>query len=335
MDICQLSVVIVTFGRPVLLKQCLNSIAVSKLPQYYEIILIVNGDDAGQAEKIAQNYTGLKIKVYLIGRMTNAAARNQAIGYSSGEIIYFLDDDVIVSENIFIDVLDKFKARQDVDVIGGPNLTPLNSSLFQRCCGYAFSSVFGAADMHSRYAAFGKDRPADDRLLILCNLSVRKTTLDAKKIMFAGDLVCAEENNLLYRLELEGCKMLYCPQLIVYHERRKNILSFITQVFRYGYGRFQHTCHMPGSLRVFHLLPSLFVLYLLLSLFWTTPISSLVFLIYILVDIYFAAYIAFRRKCLPAFIILPVIFMVEHLSYGCGFIYGIKDIRRCCKRRSS
>jgi hypothetical protein len=61
-----------------------------------------------------------------------------------------------------------------IGIIGGPNLTPQNSTKFERISGVMLSTYLLTWKMSRRYMSTGKDRLTDDSELILCNLAVKK-----------------------------------------------------------------------------------------------------------------------------------------------------------------
>lgn len=319
----KLSIIIVTYNRLQLLWRCLESIAVSILPETYETIVIINGDNETTARFLNTiPFINLNLKFYSVGKTTNAAARNEGIKYAKGGILYFLDDDVAVKEDIFKEAIGKFQHYPDVEIIGGCNLTPTTSNLFQRCSGYALASIFGAANMRRRWAAIGEDKLTGDNSLILCSLAARKRIFDGGKAEFNRSLTCAEENLLIQQLKAEGHKVLYCPKLVVYHERRKSLLGFARQIFKYGRGRAQQTLCLPRSLPLLNIFPSLFILYLASLIFFHSRVYLSPLLLYLLLDLIFSAHISSKNKSIESLPLLFILFIVEHIAYGLGFFYG-------------
>jgi glycosyltransferase involved in cell wall biosynthesis len=306
------------------LKRCLESISNSILPKEHELIIIVNGSDADTINFL-QNFSQNNINLHFhsIERSSNGRARNEGIKYAKGEILYFLDDDVTVDKNIFQETINKFREYPDVDIIGGPNLTPEGSSLFQRCFGYVLESTFGAANMRRRWIAIGEDILTNDKSLILCNLAIRKRVFHKEKNHFNSDLICAEENLLLQQLKSKRYKMLYSPKLIVYHERRKNLREFAQQIFKYGKGRMQQTLQLPASLPLFSILPTLFILYLISILFFHKIFYLSPLFAYLFLDTFFSFQIVLRHKSIILFPLSLIIFPIVHISYGLGLLSGL------------
>lgn len=321
----EISILIITYNRVNLLKRCLESIMKGSLPEEYELIVVINGYDKDTLqffEKFSSDYQNLKF--FPIQRTTKGGARNVAIKHAQGQILYFLDDDVIVDKDIFKEALRKFNHYPQIEIIGGPNLTPNSSSLFQRCSGYLLSSIFGAAKMRHRYIILPDDRLVDDNSLILCNLAMRKKVLDQEKILFNERTVGNEENLLLQQLRSKGYKILYSPRLIVYHHRRKTIGGFCEQFFRYGRGRMQMTMLLPRSFPIFVALPSLFLIYLISLLFFHNLFYLFPLFTYLSLDLAFSFFISIKNENIIAFPLLFILFPLGHISYGLGFLWGLR-----------
>jgi glycosyltransferase involved in cell wall biosynthesis len=316
-----LSIVIPTHGRLASLQKCLASIFASELPQKTELLVACNGSDPA-TEDFLRGLSASDPRVHLmeLERCSPADARNAALGKAQGEIVYFLDDDVTIAPDLFSRALNTFTLRPEVDVIGGPNLTPLDSTSFERCAGYVLASPFGSAHVCDRYRSTGLLRRTDDRALILCNLAIRGRALASRHPVFGGELVCNEENLLLGLLERENRVMLHDPALIVYHTRRGTLSGFFQQIFRYGRGRWQNTQHLPESLSPIFMVPVFFLIYLLSLTFvrawwWMLPLA-----IYLAMVAIFAALEAIRNKTPRHFPLMMVLFPGCHLAYAGGFV---------------
>jgi|SRR5579884_526993 len=189
-----------------------------------------------------------------------SAARNPLVERARGELLLFLDDDVTVPSDLLRRLADTAAQNPDASVFGGPNETPPASPRFEIVQGAVLSSLMGAGPVSRRYGA-RRGGPADERWFTLCNLAVRRRVM----IPFASNLVCAEENALLYELRRRGERMRYEPTLRVFHARRGTPRAFAAQMFKYGRGRGQLLARRPSSVRAAYLAPALFLLYLLLA----------------------------------------------------------------------
>jgi glycosyltransferase involved in cell wall biosynthesis len=333
-----LSIVIPTHGRLASLQKCLASIFASELPKTAELLVACNGSDPA-TEDLLRGLSASDPRVHLmeLERCSPADARNAALRKAQGDIVYFLDDDVTIAPDLFSRALNTFALRPEVDVIGGPNLTPLDSSSFEQCVGFVLASPFGSAHVCDRYRSSGLIRRTDDRALILCNLAIRGRALASRHPVFGGELVCNEENLLLGLLELENRVMLHDPGLIVYHTRRGTLSGFFQQVFRYGRGRWQNTQHLPESLSPIFVVP-VFLLGYLLSLtfvrswWWILPLG-----IYLAMVSMFSTLEAIRNRTPRHFPLMLVLFPSCHLAYATGFVWqlGLSVLDAMKSRRRS
>jgi GT2 family glycosyltransferase len=331
-----LSVVIVTYRRVEALSSCLASVLGASLPPDAEVVVLCNGpDDATRRRLDAFARDDARLTILETEAVSLAAARNAALVRAAGEIIYFLDDDVTVVPDLFSSVLATFRARPEVAVIGGPNLTPPDSSAFEQCVGAVLASPFGAATVRHRYIRGGAARASDDRSLMGCNLAMRRAAIAAMPAPFREHLVCSDETVLLGKLAAGGAQMLHHPDLVVYHRRRASLSGFCAQVFRYGRGRWQRTLLAPASLRLQFAIPAAFVVYLLSLFFIRAPIYRLPLLIYLMLVLTVAAFEAWRSRRPMAFARLLALFPACHLSYGGGFLFEmVRSLQMLAGRRS-
>ncbi len=317
-----ISIVIVTWRRLSELSQCLASVLKADLPMDAEIVVVCNGRDPATRELLDSFASqDTRLSIVEIHRTSPAAARNSALARTSGEIVYFLDDDVTVVPDLFTRALVTFAARSDAMVVGGPNLTPLDSDTFQRCVGEVFSSLFGAATVRDRFRRRGDMRPADDSALILCNLALRRPIISELLEPFKEHLICNEENVLLGELGASGAQMLHDPDLIVYHRRRSNLREFFAQVFRYGRGRWQNTLVAPSSLSLAYITPAVFILYLISTLLVHNQIYLGPLFVYLGLLLGASALATLDLRQPRTFFLFLVLFPVCHISYGCGFLF--------------
>jgi succinoglycan biosynthesis protein ExoA len=269
------------------------------------------------------------MEIIIVEGKQPAHQRNEAIRRASNDTLLFFDDDVTLKPDIIKHLVKHFVDKK-VAVVGGPNLTPSSDSRIQRYFGYAMSCPWVSGQMSNRYKNAGEVREADEKDLILCNLSARKSVLE-KEGNFKECLWPNEENELFVRLSSRGYKLIYEPEAIVYHSRRSNLKSFIKQLFGYGRGRAEQILIQPSSLQSIFLIPSLLLLYTLsipiigllpsLSfiqrLIYSTPLA-----LYILYSLFGALETSLKEGEPAAVLWLIAIFPTVHYSYGLGFLKG-------------
>lgn len=187
--------------------------------------------------------------------------RNRAAREATGDVLYFLDDDSLITPVNLALCLDVMNDPA-VAVVGGPSITPGDDSWLQQLFGYALASAFGSGAVHNRYRAYGEPRKTTDKELILCNLAVRRPVfidLDG----FNECLYPNEENEFLERVISAGYTLLHVPAMSVLRSQRRTLKAFIRQMFNYGRGRGQQTL-ITASYSVTSFIPLFFVAYLIL-----------------------------------------------------------------------
>jgi len=246
--------------------------------------------------------------------------RNLAAHEAQGALLYFLDDDSLVSPDFLTRAVRHY--RQDkVAVVGGPSLTPEKDSPLRQAFGLALASPFGAGSVCNRYRRHGVCRETGDHELILCNLSISAAVFNEAG-GFDERLYPNEENELLVRLRRSGWKLIHDPELVVYRSQRPTFPAFVRQLFGYGRGRAQQIL-LGGGINIASFVPVVFLLYLLSVPFLQRPVYYLPLLCYLVMIVA----VAFRAaatsgKTGPAFL-LPLLFPALHLSYGAGLLSGL------------
>jgi succinoglycan biosynthesis protein ExoA len=249
-----------------------------------------------------------------------SAQRNLAAREAAGELLYFLDDDSQVAPG-FLETAVRHYRDPKVAAAGGPSLTPATDSPLQRAIGAAFASAVGGGGVRNRYRLSGEARRSSDSELILCNLSFRREIflrhggLDER-------LYPNEENELMDRLLQEGFHLVHDPELAVLRSQRPSYRAYVRQMFGYGRGRGEQTV-LSGKLKPVSLVPSIFLVYMLLLPFWARGLFALPFLCYLALvagAALLGAYCAREWSLAPRLLlVLPTL----HLVYGAGTIWGL------------
>ncbi|KAA0446028.1 MAG: glycosyltransferase family 2 protein, partial [Candidatus Thioglobus sp.] len=96
------SLIIPTLNRFDDLRACLNSIG--KLNQSFDEIIIVEQGDIAKTKTIIADFNNLTISLYFHSVKSAAQARNIGIEKSSGNLVFFIDDDTDLDEKNYIDI---------------------------------------------------------------------------------------------------------------------------------------------------------------------------------------------------------------------------------------
>ncbi len=105
------SIVIPTFNRKAILIKCLQALEnqiINKLIDFYEIIVVDDGSTDGTTRWIKENQINLPhVVLYEQEHGGPALGRNLGVTKSRGDIIIFIDSDLVVVDKFLIHHVDK------------------------------------------------------------------------------------------------------------------------------------------------------------------------------------------------------------------------------------
>lgn len=282
-------------------------------------------------------YPKLKIISYKGEYTPPSNKRDHGAKIAKGEILAFIDDDAYPDPHWLENIVPHFKEINIVGV-GGPGITPPNVSWKEMASGWASASPMGAGLYNYRFyhekKQFVDDYPS-------MNLSVRKKDFDTIG-GFDSNFWPGEDTKLCLDLTHKlNKKIIYDPQVIVFHHRRPLWKPHLKQNGSFGLHRGFFARILPAtSLRPFYFFPSLMFLGLIYILItsllsfrtrsgiYTNLFLSLrtlglyAFTIYFLALVLNSIWILNKSKSLfQSAISIPVIF-ITHLWYGAKFIQG-------------
>jgi len=163
------SIVIPTHNRLPVLRQCLSALASQRYPRdRMEVIVVADGCTDGTGEALSNEPQPLPLQVLTQPGRGAAAARNRGAVAARGEILLFLDDDVIASEGLVAAHASAHPPEEDERVVVGPYLLdpPTGSDYLQEALSgfwhrlFEGMSVPGHVPDHSDVVAGNLSTPA-------------------------------------------------------------------------------------------------------------------------------------------------------------------------------
>lgn len=264
-----------------------------------------------------------RISIVDSGKVGPAKKRDFGAQKASGNILVFLDDDSYPEPNI-LKIANEHFSDSNVIAIGGPGVTPISDNFWQRVSGAVFMSKFTGGSPE-RYIPEGKLREIDDWPSV--NLMVRKKVFLSVG-GFGSKYWPGEDTLLCLKLKKTGKKLIYDPNMIVWHHRRAGLKVHLKQIGAYGLHRgFFAKTYPDTSFKFKYFLPSAFTLFSIISLFYlllpneaknTIILGWFVYLISLVLG---GLEISKHEKALVA--IVSIFFVIPtHFYYGLNFIYG-------------
>ena len=324
------SIVIPTTGNVKFIKGLVESVNELDYPKNkYELILI--GDQETKLLKnnteIAKNYgieVILKYEPYAAGKK-----RNIGVELSKGEIIAFTDDDTILKDDWLKNAVKHLNENNNYVGVGGPNFTPKEGLPFAKAVGRIFGSKF----LFSFRYTIGHPQPKEIEHNPTCNYIIKKEVF--RTVTFHDTLWPGEDAEFDIRLMKKGFKILYAPDVIVWHHRRSRPLPFLKQMFNYGKTRAQVTRMHPDSfdIRYFAFISAftfLIALYAISYFKVELPlIGNLEIIIPLFLNLLYFTIIGFagllvgiQTKNIKQGLYAPLVLFIQHFGFSIGLLYG-------------
>ncbi len=308
-----ITVICPTYNEEAHIENILNFFVNSK-PDDKELI-IVDGGSKDKTIEIISEWTKKhpNIKLFHNPNKFVPFALNTAIQNSSGDPIIRLDAHTIYSPDYFEKILETFQ-KIDAEIVGGPMIKK-GITDFQKAAAFATSSPFGIGDskIHKKdYNGYS------DHVY----LGAWKRSLFDEIGFFDESLHRNQDDEFHYRAKSLGKKIFLSSEIKSEYFPRKNFKDLFKQYFRYGLYKPLVLRKIKSEIKLRHLIPMIFVVYILSLSFLISHhwILILPLLIYILSGVYFSLYNNFAIKVkLLIFLIFPLI----HLGYGLGFLAGL------------
>ena len=232
---------------------------------------------------------------------------------------------MFLHNNIMLEIAYKNFIDNGIIALGGPAITPPHDDFWQKVSGAVFLSKFSGG-VPERYKPQGEIRFVDDWPSV--NLMERKDDFLAVG-GFNSPYWPGEDTKLcLDLIKKTNKKILYVPEMIVWHHRRAGLIAHLKQVGGYGIHRGYFAKKYPEtSRRILYFVPSIFVLFVTFSILGASIFPQLNelfvvgWLVYLLaltkafVDIY-----QYESKGI-AIAAVGYTFLT-HLWYGIRFIQG-------------
>jgi glycosyltransferase involved in cell wall biosynthesis len=311
------SVVVPVFKREDEVRELLFSLSQQQFKDFE--IIIVDGSPTDALEVIS-DYVAVELshlqymRIYSKG-LGISDSRNLGAKYSKGEFLIFMDSDVIVPDDYF-QILESELSKRTLDGFGGPDAAHESFSIIQKAISYSMTSVLTTGGIRGKKSHVGKFKPRG------FNMGIRKSVFNELK-GFNAALPVGEDMDLSARLIAAGHATDLIPDAKVYHKRRVSIRKFYNQVYRFGAARVMLSQMHKGEMKITHLFPLAFSLYLLLGFALPSLSMPLFYAWAYTVLFYFAALfggaMAESKSVAVAFYSIPVT-ITQFFGYAMGFV---------------
>ncbi len=294
----------------------------------FEVLILPNESDNLDSE-LEKHYQWLRI--IPTGKVTRPAEkRDIGVKHAKGNVIAFIDDDAFASANWLERAVETFDRDTDLSAVCGPGVLPQNALFWERVFDAVLKTWIGSGGYSYRFNP-EKKRFVDDYPSM--NFLVKKSMFE-KVGGFNNEYWPGEDSKLCEDIVYkENGKILYDPDVLIFHHRRNNLVAYLRQHGNYGFHRGAFLAHGDKNSRRFgYLIPSMFVLYLAIILFifaiipTQTEKYSYLFLIPLCIYIFFELYVFLKTLLANRNLALAagasLVLFLTHAVYGILFIKG-------------
>ena len=217
-----ISVVIPTYNRLPILKKCLDALENQSLKveiHDFEIVIVDDGSTDGTVDWLRNNLeTYPHLRLFEQSHGGPALGRNLGVEKSKGELIVFIDSDLVV---------DRYFLRNHLD-----SLLKAWKKLGNRKC-FTYGSVINTSNFNNPNSEPFKLQDLSWAYFATGNVAIDKTVLETSGLFDTSfRLYGWEDLELGERLRNMGVKLIKCPRAIGYHWHPALALDQIPQLIR-------------------------------------------------------------------------------------------------------
>ena len=282
------SIIIPVYNRPDEVDELLESLCRQTVTDF-EVLVVEDGSQR-DCKAVVDKYTDrLDVKYFMKPNSGPGQSRNYGAERANGEWLIILDSDVVLPEG-YLAAVDKRIKNEEIRIkneelriksydypaadhsrpesnhnssfltlnsnviaaFGGPDASHPSFSPVQKAISYSMTSFFTTGGIRGGKAKLDKFYPRS------FNMGIRRDVYlqlgGFSKMRFGEDI------DFSYRIVEAGYKPQLFPDAWVWHKRRTDFKKFFRQVYNSGIARINLMKRHPGTLKLVHLLPTVFTL---------------------------------------------------------------------------
>ena len=248
------SIIIPVFNRPDEVDELLESLCQQTVKDF-EVLIIEDGS-VKPCKDVCDKYANiLDLHYYNKENSGPGQSRNYGVERAQREYVIVLDSDVVLPSGYLAAVNSSlFTLNSSLDIVawGGPDAAHPSFTPVQKAISYSMTSFFTTGGIRGGKAKLDKFYPRS------FNMGIRRDVYlqlgGFSKMRFGEDI------DFSYRIVEAGHNPRLFPDAWVWHKRRTDFRKFFRQVYNSGIARINLTKRHPGTLKLVHLLPTVFTL---------------------------------------------------------------------------
>ena len=308
------------------IRGCLQSIAQQDFPHEQMEIIIADGLSTDNTKEVVEASKPNDIPLIWLENPAKfvPTGLNLAIRQASGEIIIRVDGHTMLAPDYVQECVLALK-RSGAQNVGG-RMNPVGKNTFGKAVALATSSPFGVGGGRFHYST-------QEEWVDTVYLGSWPKEVFQKVGLFDEELVRDQDDEFNYRLREAGGRILLSPVINSWYSVRSQPKDLWRQYFEYGFWKVRVFQKHPRQMRWSQFIPPVFVLALLISLLLAIIFSWGWKVLLTLAGVYLVAacvatLLTGRQKGWQGAWLLPFTFVILHLSYGSGFLWGLVKFRK-------
>ena len=304
------SIIVPVYNRPDEVDELLESLTKQTLKDF-EVIIVEDGS-IKPCKDVCEKYANiLDLHYYAKENSGPGQSRNYGAERSNGEWLIILDSDVVLPEGYLEAVEKSLASSNSTAAWGGPDAAHPSFTPVQKAISYSMTSFFTTGGIRGGKAKLDKFYPRS------FNMGIRRDVY--LKLEGFTKMRFGEDIDFSYRIVEAGYMPRLFPEAWVWHKRRTDFRKFFRQVYNSGIARINLEKRHPGTMKLVHLLPTVFTLgvigLLLITLIFTYAcVPIILYSAIIFIDS------SIKNKSLwVGLLSIPAAF-VQLMGYGFGFI---------------
>lgn len=295
-------------------------------------LIVVDGMSSDRTreivERLKEKYPN-KIRLLENSKKYTPSGINIGIKNANGKYIMLASGHASYSKN-YISACVQALENNECDVAGGVmEVLPRSSSVKAVAISEILKHPFGIGG--AKYRTNNQKKEYVDTVAY----GIYKREIFEKVGLFNEELIRNQDIEFNIRLKNAGYKILLIPEARAYYYARDTYTKLWQNNYSNGFWVTHSSKFVKRAYRPRHLVPMLFVLYLISLLLLLLPVNRVLKFLYALpaslylaLSIYFSSQVAIKHKKIALVPYTFFSFLVLHISYGIGSIVGIFKNRR-------
>lgn len=305
------------------IERSLRSVLAQNYPADSLEVLVVDGNSSDRTRELISYLVFMsKFPVSLLDNPTGIVPKALNIGlhHAKGDVIIRVDGHCEIQHNYVQICVDQL-LDQCVECVGGA-ISTIGETFMAKSIALTMSTSFGVGNVAFRL------NKGTTQLTDSVPFPAYPRRIFEQLGGFDEEMLCNEDDEFNYRILKNNGRILLINDLQTRYFSRGSLKSLWKQYFRYGLWKVRVMQKHPSQMRIRQFIPSIFVLTLIISAVFALVISWGWVIFAILIGIYFVAVLIASFKSvhdnnLRYLLMLPIVFLVLHISYGTGFLFGL------------